>query len=425
MSSAEAAMIFRQLFDSVSSTYSYLLASRRGGEALIIDPVLEKVDRYLQLVKELDLKLVKAVDTHIHADHITGLGALRDRTHCITVMGENAKVDVVSMRVTEGDKLTIEGLALDVLYTPGHTDNSYSFLMRDRVFTGDTLLIRGTGRTDFQNGSARAQYESLFGKLLKLPEDTLVFPAHDYKGDTVSTIGEEKRCNPRLQVKSVDEYVDLMSKLKLPNPKMMDVAVPANMRQGLAQDEIAQQGMGRDGRRRRMALVGRPDVALIDLRERAEREKHGVIPASLHAPYPDLQENIRPGGMLHELAKRHGQAHRLLLRLRRALGHGGAGGAGCRHRHRLPHPRRHRRLAQGQRAAGAVDFAAQQAACSITVVSLSNHGWFAWPVLRQAQDCGGALLPFTCRARCGRRQAPRPARRDRRCGWRGGARGAR
>jgi glyoxylase-like metal-dependent hydrolase (beta-lactamase superfamily II)/rhodanese-related sulfurtransferase len=294
-------MIFRQLFDSVSSTYSYLLASRRGGEALIIDPVLEKVDRYLQLVNELDLKLVKAVDTHIHADHITGLGALRDRTHCITVMGENAKVDVVSMRIAEGDKLTIEGLALDVLYTPGHTDDSYSFLMRDRVFTGDTLLIRGTGRTDFQNGSARAQYDSLFNKLLKLPEDTLVFPAHDYKGDTVSTIGEERRSNPRLQVKSVDEYVDLMSKLKLANPKMMDVAVPANMRQGLAQDEIARKGWAVTPAQA-MGLVGKPDVALIDLRERSEREKHGVIPGSLHAPYPDLQENIRPGGMLHELA---------------------------------------------------------------------------------------------------------------------------
>ena len=299
-------MIFRQLFDSVSSTYSYLLASRRGGEALIIDPVLEKVDRYLQLVNELDLKLVKAVDTHIHADHITGLGALRDRTHCITVMGENAKVDVVSMRVTEGDKLTIEGLALDVLYTPGHTDDSYSFLTDDRVFTGDTLLIRGTGRTDFQNGSARAQYESLFGKLLKLPEDTLVFPAHDYKGDTVSTIGEEKRCNPRLQVKSVDEYVELMSKLKLSNPKMMDVAVPANMRQGLAQDEIARKGWAVMPAQA-LALVGRADVALIDLRERAEREKHGVIPSSLHAPYPDLQENIRRGGMLHELATATGK----------------------------------------------------------------------------------------------------------------------
>jgi glyoxylase-like metal-dependent hydrolase (beta-lactamase superfamily II)/rhodanese-related sulfurtransferase len=298
---AKDAMIFRQLFDSVSSTYSYLLASRRGGEALIIDPVLEKVDRYLQLVKELDLKLVKAVDTHIHADHITGLGALRDRTRCITVMGEQAKVDVVSMRVTEGDKLTIEGLALDVLYTPGHTDDSYSFLMGDRVFTGDTLLIRGTGRTDFQNGSARAQYESLFGKLLKLPEETLVYPAHDYKGDTVSTIGEEKRCNPRLQVKSVDEYVDLMGKLKLANPKMMDVAVPANMRQGLAQDEIARKGWAVTPQQA-MGLVGKPDVALIDLRERSEREKHGLIAGSLHAPYPDLQENIRPGGMLHELA---------------------------------------------------------------------------------------------------------------------------
>jgi sulfur dioxygenase len=294
-------MIFRQLFDSVSGTYSYLMASRRGGEAIIIDPVLEKVDRYLQLVNELDLKLVKAVDTHIHADHITGLGALRDRTRCITVMGDMAKVDVVSMRVTEGDKLTIEGLCLDVLYTPGHTDDSYSFLMQDRVFTGDTLLIRGTGRTDFQNGSARAQYDSLFGKLLKLPEETMVYPAHDYKGDTVSTIGEEKRYNPRLQVKSVDEYVELMSKLNLPNPKMMDVAVPANLRQGLAQDEIARRGWALTPQQA-MALAGQSSVALIDLRERAEREKHGVIPGSLHAPYPDLQENIRRGGMLHELA---------------------------------------------------------------------------------------------------------------------------
>jgi rhodanese-related sulfurtransferase len=246
------------------------------------------------------------VDTHIHADHITGLGALRDRTHCITVMGEMAKVDVVSMRVTEGDRLTIEGLALDVLYTPGHTDDSYSFLMGDRVFTGDTLLIRGTGRTDFQNGSARAQYESLFGKLLKLPEETLVYPAHDYKGDTVSTIGEEKRHNPRLQVTSADEYVELMSRLKLPNPKLMDVAVPANMRVGLAQDEIARKGWAVSPAEAR-GLLGRPDVALVDLRERGEREKHGVIAGSLHAPYPDLEANIRKGGMLNELASATGK----------------------------------------------------------------------------------------------------------------------
>ncbi len=295
-------MIFRQLFDSVSGTYSYLLASRAGGEALIIDPVLEKVERYLQLIRELDLKLVKAVDTHLHADHITGLGALRDRTHCITVMGENSKADVVSMRLAEGDKLTIEGFSLDVLYTPGHTDDSYSFLMRDRVFTGDTLLIRGTGRTDFQNGDARAQYESIFGKLLRLPDETMVFPAHDYKGDTVSTIGEEKRYNPRLQVKSIDDYVALMANLKLPNPKMMDVAVPANMKIGLAQQEIARRGWALNPEQA-IALVDKPDVIFVDLRETTERLKHGSIPGALHAPYGDLGENIRAGGMLRELAR--------------------------------------------------------------------------------------------------------------------------
>ncbi|MDG4852733.1 MAG: MBL fold metallo-hydrolase [Mesorhizobium sp.] len=295
-------MIFRQLFDSVSGTYSYLLASRRGGEALIIDPVLEKVERYLQLVNELDLRLVKAVDTHLHADHITGLGALRDRTHCVTVMGEQTKADVVSMRLADGDKLAIEGLALDVVYTPGHTDDSYSFVLPDRVFTGDTLLIRGTGRTDFQNGDPRQQYDSIFGRLLKLPDETLIFPAHDYKGETVSTIGEEKAFNPRLQVKSVDEYVNIMNNLKLSNPKMMDVAVPANMRVGLHQDDIASRGWAVTAEQA-LALVGRPDVALIDLREQSERDRHGVIPGAIHLPYARLQENIAAGGMLHELAK--------------------------------------------------------------------------------------------------------------------------
>ncbi|TPJ57557.1 MBL fold metallo-hydrolase [Mesorhizobium sp. B2-7-1] len=295
-------MIFRQLFDSVSGTYSYLLASRRGGEALIIDPVLEKVERYLQLVNELDLRLVKAVDTHLHADHITGLGALRDKTHCVTVMGEQTKADVVSMRLADGDKLGIEGLALDVIYTPGHTDDSYSFILPDRVFTGDTLLIRGTGRTDFQNGDPRQQYESIFGRLLKLPDETMIFPAHDYKGETVSTIGEEKAFNPRLQVKSVDEYVNIMNNLNLSNPKMMDVAVPANMRVGLHQDDIASRGWAVSAEQA-LALVGRPDVALIDLREQTERERHGVIPGAIHLPYARLQENIAAGGMLHELAK--------------------------------------------------------------------------------------------------------------------------
>jgi glyoxylase-like metal-dependent hydrolase (beta-lactamase superfamily II)/rhodanese-related sulfurtransferase len=299
-------VIFRQLFDAVSGTYTYLLASRRGGEALIIDPVLEKVDRYLKLMEELDLRLVKAVDTHLHADHITGLGALRDRTRCITVMGEQSGVDVVSMRVAEGDRLSIEGLCLDVIYTPGHTDDSYSFVLPDRVFTGDTLLIRGTGRTDFQNGDPRAQYESIFGKLLRLPEETMLFPAHDYKGDTVSTIGEEKRYNPRLQVKSVEEYAALMRGLNLPNPKMMDVAVPANMRQGLLQEEVARRGWA-VAPEDVAALVAAGEVVLVDLRERSERERHGSIPGSLHAPYPDLAENIQPGGLLHELAHSGGR----------------------------------------------------------------------------------------------------------------------
>ena len=303
---AAPAMIFRQLFDSVSGTYSYLLASRAGGEALILDPVLEKVDRYCQLLRELDLRLVKAVDTHLHADHITGLGELRDRTHCVTIMGEQSKADVVAMRVGDGDRVMIEGLSLDVIYTPGHTDDSYSYLMGDRVFTGDTLLIRGTGRTDFQNGSARAQYDSIFNRLLKLPEETLVYPAHDYKGDTVSTIGEEKHFNPRLQVRSVDEYVELMANLKLPNPKMMDVAVPANMHVGLHQEDLAKQGRALTALEA-IASLGKPDILLVDLRETGERAKHGTLAGALHAPYPAIDESLKPGGMLREVAAATGR----------------------------------------------------------------------------------------------------------------------
>jgi len=295
-------MIFRQLFEPVSGTYSYLIARRRGAEALIIDPVLEKVDRYIQLLNDLDLRLVKAVDTHLHADHITGLGALRDRTNCVTVMGEQTKADVVSMRLTDGDTLEIDGVDMDVIYTPGHTDDSYSFVMGDRVFTGDTLLIRVTGRTDFQNGDPRQQYDSIFNKLLRLPDETLVFPAHDYKGDTVSTIGEEKRCNPRLQVTSIDAYVQLMNGLNLPNPKMMDVAVPANMHVGLSQDAILQRGWAvtvDEG----MKLVERSDIAFIDLRELRERQRHGEIPGSISAPYRTLKEQIAAGGAVRELVR--------------------------------------------------------------------------------------------------------------------------
>lgn len=222
-------MIFRQLFDRVSFTYTYLLAQRQGGEALLIDPVSEDVPRYVKLIEELGLKLVIAADTHIHADHVTGLGALRDVTGCVTAMGVRSRASCVSLKLTEGECLKLDGLALEVLYTPGHTDDSYSFRLADRVFTGDTLLIRGTGRTDFQNGDPREQYDSLFNKLLTLPDDTLVYPAHDYNGMTVSTIGEEKRHNPRLQVASVEAYARLMNSLKLPDVRLMDVAVPANL----------------------------------------------------------------------------------------------------------------------------------------------------------------------------------------------------
>lgn len=226
-------MIFRQLYDHESSTYTYLLAQRRGGEALLIDPVKSNVDQYTRLVDEMDLKLVMAVDTHIHADHVTGLGSLRESTGCATAMGEMTRAECVSVHFKEGEKLSVDNLQLDILYTPGHTDDSYSFVLPDRVFTGDTLLIRGTGRTDFQNGDPAAQYDSLFGKLLKLPDQTLVYPAHDYQGMTVSTIHEEKTFNPRLQVPDKQAYVELMNGLKLDNPRMMDIAVPANRQCGL------------------------------------------------------------------------------------------------------------------------------------------------------------------------------------------------
>jgi glyoxylase-like metal-dependent hydrolase (beta-lactamase superfamily II) len=226
-------MIFRQLYDPISSTYTYLLAERQGGEALIIDPVLDRVTQYLKLVEELDLKLVMALDTHIHADHVTGIGRLRSAVDCATAMGEHSKAECVTVRFREGETLKADGIGLKVLYTPGHTDDSYSFVTQDRVFTGDTLLIRGTGRTDFQNGDPGAQYDSLFNKLLVLPEDTLVYPAHDYEGRTCSSIGEEKRHNPRLQVRSRQAYIDQMDALDLDPPKLIDVAVPANRCCGL------------------------------------------------------------------------------------------------------------------------------------------------------------------------------------------------
>ena len=223
-------MIFNQFFDEVSSTYTYLLSSGKGREALIIDPVLKNTNDYILFLKKLDLKLVKVIDTHIHADHVSGLKELQQQTDCAILMGEKSLSEVVTIKVKDNEKIKIENIELTSLYTPGHTDCSYSFFMKDRIFTGDTLLINGTGRTDFQNGNPVDQYHSLFDRILKLPEKTLVYPAHDYKGNKVSTIGEEKKNNPRLKVESPDQYVELMNGLNLAKPKMMDIAVHANIK---------------------------------------------------------------------------------------------------------------------------------------------------------------------------------------------------
>ena len=225
-------MIFKQFFDNSSSTYTYLISSGKGREALIIDPVIENVDKYINILTELDLKLVKVIDTHIHADHVTGAGSLKNKTNCSTLMGENTPAETVEIKVKDGENIKLDKLNLKSIYTPGHTSDSYSFLMDNYLFSGDTLLINGTGRTDFQNGDSKDAYNSIFNKLLKLPDETFLYPAHDYKGERVSTIGKEKKQNPRLQVSSVDEYVELMNNLNLKKPTEIDFNVAKNINLG-------------------------------------------------------------------------------------------------------------------------------------------------------------------------------------------------
>ena len=225
-------MIFEQLFDKTSSTYTYLISSGPGREAIIIDPVLEHVESYINLLNKLNLKLVKVIDTHIHADHITGMSELKKQTDCETVMGEKTPADVVTIKLKDQENISIDNIKIKAVYTPGHTYESFSFVMDDRVFTGDTLLINGTGRTDFQNGNPYDSYNSIFNILLKLPDKTKVYPAHDYNGNFFSTIEKERKNNPRLQVKSADEYADIMNNLNLPNPKLMDIAIPRNLKLG-------------------------------------------------------------------------------------------------------------------------------------------------------------------------------------------------
>jgi len=225
-------MIFKQVFDKKTSTYTYLIASSKGREALIIDPVLDNVEEYIGLLNELDLKLVKVIDTHIHADHITGASKLKEQTNCTTIMGEKTPAEAVEIKVKDEEIIKIDQIELKALYTPGHTSDSFSFLMNDYLFSGDTLLINGTGRTDFQNGNAKDAYNSIFKKLLKLPEETLLYPAHDYNGKKVSSIGNEKKFNPRLQITSENEYIEIMNNLNLPEPKLMDINVARNIKLG-------------------------------------------------------------------------------------------------------------------------------------------------------------------------------------------------
>ena len=225
-------MIFKQVFDKKSSTFTYLIASSEGREALIIDPVIENVDNYIQLLNELDLKLVKVIDTHIHADHVTGASKLKDKTKCITIMGDHTPADSVEIKVKDEELIKLDQLELRAIYTPGHTSDSFSFLMNNYLFSGDTLLINGTGRTDFQNGNAKDAYDSIFNKLLKLPDETLLYPAHDYKGENVSTIGKEKKLNPRLQVENVDQYIEIMNDLNLQKPVSLDFNISSNLKLG-------------------------------------------------------------------------------------------------------------------------------------------------------------------------------------------------
>ena len=225
-------MIFKQLLDTKSSTYTYIIASAKGREAMIIDPVIENVGEYIKLLKELDLKLVKVIDTHIHADHVTGASKLKDITNCSTIMGDHTPAETVEIKVKDEEYISLDKLKIKAMYTPGHTSDSYSFLMNNYLFSGDTLLINGTGRTDFQNGNSKDAYNSIFNKILKLPDETLLYPAHDYKGEKVSTIGKERKYNPRLQVDSVDEYIEIMNNLDLKKPISIEENISKNLKLG-------------------------------------------------------------------------------------------------------------------------------------------------------------------------------------------------
>lgn len=233
-------VIFKQLFDAPSSTYTYLIADMASGEAALIDPVASHVDSYLILLKEINNRLKYSLETHVHADHITAGGLLRLKTQAATGVSQQCGASTADLQLNDGDILTLGAEKISVIATPGHTAGSISFLWRNYLFTGDSLLINGCGRTDFQGGDAGTLFDSITKKLFSLPDETLVYPAHDYCGRTVSQIGQEKTINTRLANKSRDEFIHLMQSLNLPKPKLIDIAVPANRMCGVTEEMLPQ-----------------------------------------------------------------------------------------------------------------------------------------------------------------------------------------
>lgn len=232
--------MFKQMFDTESSTYTYLLVDENTREAVIIDPVASHVDEYIAMIKQHNLHLKYALETHVHADHITASGKLRERLGIKTGVSELCGALAADMQLNDGDVLMMGNQTIHVIATPGHTAGSVSFLCNDRLFTGDSLLINGCGRTDFQGGSAEMQYNSIVNKLFTLPDETLIYPGHDYSGRRVSSIVQEKVINPRLAGKTRDEFIGIMNNLNLPKPKLLDIAVPANRMCGVPEPEIVQ-----------------------------------------------------------------------------------------------------------------------------------------------------------------------------------------
>ncbi len=293
-------MILKQFYDPTSSTLTYILARKKNAEALIIDPVQDKVDEYLKFLGQHNLRLIKAIDTHIHADHISGLAKLRDLTLCMTIMGEEANTTLVSQRVQDGDVIKIDGIQLKALYTPGHTEESYCFFMDGFLFTGDTLFIRGNGRTDFQNGDPGQLYDSIT-RLFEFPDSTVVYPGHDYKAENVSTIGREKIDNKRYYNKTREEFIEIMNKLDLPNPKMMDIAIPAN--QALGEDIHG--GIAKEMILSAEQAKAKVDATFVDLRGDDEIQKTGKIDSGIHVSYEKLattiqDENSELGSLLRQ-----------------------------------------------------------------------------------------------------------------------------